>query len=343
MLHLLFFFGCLLSTLCAEVIPEKILICGVAKNVEKAIPNDIQSATDLGRCFLDYRIIIYENNSADATKQLFEEWAERDPHLIFLSEMPSRRTLAEQSNMKICNRTEMIARARNKVLDVAMESQYDDFKYVVWADLDFVQPWDIENLLDTILNPEQEWDAVLANGSYDLFALRDPQFPIGFELLGNKYWENLDKVLARFSLDPNGHWRKVYSAFGGLGIYKRESIKECRYSGTVTRDLEKVVIEWLKKANESQDVCLWDEYQELRSSGTTITLKKERIANRKQYPKEFGVRLMNPLGIGRIVWFSCTEGTTLPWTCEHVPFHASMALRGHDKIYINPRIIVNWP
>jgi hypothetical protein len=331
MLHLLFFFGCLFSTLYAEVIPEKILICGVAKNVGKAIPNDIQSATDLGRCFLDYRIIIYENNSSDVSKQLFEEWAAIDPHVIFLSETLTKRALAEQSHMKICNRTEMIARARNKVLDVAMQSEYDDFKYIVWADLDFV------------LNPEQEWDAVLANGAYDLFAFRDPEFPIGFELLGTKYWENFKKVLARFSLDPNGPWRKVYSAFGGIGIYKRESIKGCRYSGTVTRDLEKVVIDWLKKANDSKDVCLWDEYQELRSSATVITLKKKRISDRKEYPKELGIRLMNPLGIGRIVWFSCTQGTTLPWTCEHVPFHASMTLRGHDKIYINPRIIVNWP
>ncbi|MBS0604573.1 MAG: hypothetical protein JSS60_05995 [Verrucomicrobia bacterium] len=51
-----------------------------------------------------------------------------------------------------------------------------------------------------------------------------------------------------------------------------------------------------------------------------------------------GVRLHNANGLGRVVWFSCTRKCTLPWTCEHVPFHASMILKGHDRLFINPRL-----
>ncbi|MGC1879441.1 MAG: glycosyltransferase [Rhabdochlamydiaceae bacterium] len=341
MFYLLVIFGCLFSPLYAAVVPEKVLICGVCKNIEKAIPNTIQSATELGAQFLDYRVIIYENNSTDQTKQLLQEWAKKDKHLIFLSEYLSKKQLASQLKMKVRNRTEAIARARNKVLDIVMQDKYEDFKYVVWADLDFLNPWDVKNIIDTILHPEQEWDGVLANGAYDLFALRDTEFPIGFELIGEKYWAHLNQIRDRLSLDPNGPWRKVYSAFGGLGIYKRESIKGCRYSGVVTKDLEKVVTVWLEGGNRG--VCFWEEYQQLLTTTKIIELSEECVANRKLFPDQLGVRLRNGNGLGKIVWFSCTKKRTLPWTCEHIPFHASMSLRGHDKIFINPRLISNHP
>ncbi len=319
------------------------LICGVCKNVEKAVPNTIRSATELGSQFLDYRVIIYENNSTDRTKQLFQEWAKKDHRVVFLSEYLSKKKLASQLKMKVRNRTESIARARNKVLDIVNQGKYEDYKYVVWVDLDLLDPWDIKNIINTILHPEQEWDAVLANGAYDLFALRDPEFPIGFELLGEKYWQHLDKMRVRFSLDSKGPWRKVYSAFGGLGIYKRKSIKGCRYSGIVTKDLETTVITWLDHVKDGKDVCFWNEYQQLLNEAPVIDLKTEHLLNRKLLPREFGIRLQNEKGMGKLIWFSCTRKRTLPWVCEHVPFHASMILQGHDKIFINPRLISNHP
>jgi|ERR1700722_10392474 len=331
-------FICLFFPLHAAPIPEKILICGVCKNVEKAIPNTIQSATKLGEQFSDYRVIIYENNSTDSTKELFQAWAKENPRVVFLSEDLSKKRLAKQLKMKV--RTEAIARARNKVLDIVFQNRFDDFQYVIWADLDFLDPWDIENILDTILHPEQEWDAVLANGAYDLFAFRDPEFPIGFELLGEKYWQNLDKMRAKLSLDRKDPWRKVYSAFGGLGIYKRDAMKGSRYCGVVTKDLEKAVLVWLENASGT---CFWEQYQQLLASAPVIELREERLSKRKRLPDALGLRLHNRFGLGKITWFSCTPRKTLPWTCEHVTFHASMAAHGYDKIFLNPHLRSNHP
>lgn len=342
MIHLLILFLCLFSPLFSTTIPDKVLICGVCKNVEKAIPNTIQSATELGAQFLDYRVIIYENNSTDQTQELFQEWAKKERRVIFLSESLSKKQLASQLKMKVLNRTEMIARARNKVLDIVNQNKYEDYKYVIWVDLDFLDPWDIKNIVDTILYPEQDWDAVLANGAYDLFAFRDPEFPIGFELLGETYWKQLDKIRARLFLNPKGPWRKVYSAFGGLGLYKRKSIKGCRYSGVVTKDLETVVISWLGRI-KMKDICFWNEYQQLLNSTPSIDLTQNYLANRKFFPQELGIRLKNENGLGLITWFSCTPKCTLPWVCEHIPLHASMIVKGHDKIFVNPRLISIHP
>lgn len=328
------FFFSFFGVLQATTIPEKVLICGVGKNVEKAVPNTIRSATELGSHFADYRIIVYENNSSDQTKKLFQDWAKKDPHFIFLSEHLSKKKLKKQLSMGRINRTECIARARNIVLDLVFKKKFDDYKYVVWADLDFLDRWDIESIVDTILHPEQEWDAVFAYGSYDLFALRSPEWPIGFELIGPYYWSHLDVIWKEFVLDKKGPWKKVYSAFGGLGIYKRDAMKGCCYSGVVTPDQEKVTIEWLAKAREKKNVPFLKEYEENLLKYPSIELTGKILANRDAYPPDLGLRLVG----GKITWFSCSQGATLPWTCEHIPLHASMILRGRDRLFINPKI-----
>ena len=316
---------------------EKVLICGVCRNIEKAVPNTVASIRKLGEKFLDYRAVVYENNSTDQTKKLLSKWAESDPHVIYISEQLSTSRLAKQLAMKKLNRTEKIARARNIVLDVAMDRQFDDYKYVIWADLDFLDPWDVDNIVETILHPEHEWDAVFANGAYDLFALRSKELPIGYELIGSSYWAGLKKITDRLQLSSEGHWMSVYSAFGGIGIYKREAMRGSRYSGVVTPDLEKMASIWLAKARREEGHLFLKEYDELIASKTILDISEPLLGTRKNYPKQLGIRLNG----GKLVWFSCTEDTTLPWTCEHVPFHASMALHGYSRFYINPKIRVN--
>jgi hypothetical protein len=317
---------------------DKVLICGVCRNIEKAVSNTVLSITDLGSRFADYQVIIYENNSNDKTASLLRDWAEIDPHVIFLSEKLSTRKISRELAMRIPHRTDKIARARNIVLDVALQKRFDDFKYVIWADLDFLEPWSVDAIVETILHPEQEWDAVFANGSYDLFALRTPELPIGFELVGSLYWDHLSSLREAFILDEKGPWQRVYSAFGGLGIYKRGAIRGCRYSGVVTKDLERAINQWMATALRGpKDVLLLAEYKELLSEANPIELSGP-LLGRKKYPLDaLAVRLPK----GKIVWFSCTKDATLPWTCEHVPFHASMILHGHDRIFINPKIRCN--
>lgn len=236
--------------------------------------------------------------------------------------------------MGVMNRTEAIARARNIVLKVAMGKQFDDYKYVIWADLDFLEPWDIESIVETIFHPEQEWDAVFAYGAYDLFAFRSAECPIGFELLGVSYWEKLDQIRKAFTFNRESPWKKVYSAFGGLAIYKRTALKNCHYSGVITKDLEKLAAVWLEKARGQERICFLKEYEELLKKGMVIDLEGDRLDQRDTLPEQIGVRKPK----SKVVWFSCTPNTTLPWTCEHIPLHASMILNGHDKLFINPKI-----
>ena len=78
-----------------------------------------------------------------------------------------------------------------------------------------------------------------AVSDYDRYAFRDQNYPFGPELLGSFFWnEVLNWPKGLFWIGKE-EWIPVYSAFGGLGIYKRESFLKSSYSGVMTLDLEK--------------------------------------------------------------------------------------------------------
>lgn len=87
----------------------KVLICGVCRDVEKAVLNSVNNIEELGSKFSDYAVIIYENNSKDHTADLFAIWAEKNPKVTFISEKLIEKHLPQ-------SRPERIARARNIVL-----------------------------------------------------------------------------------------------------------------------------------------------------------------------------------------------------------------------------------
>ena len=324
-------------------INERVLICGICRNIEKSIPNNIASIEKLGSDFADYRVIIYENNSTDKTAALMKNWASKNSRVLFLSENLTKEDAMRASPMRVIERLVLIARARNKVLDVIMRSEYEDFKYVIWADLDFTDPWDISNIVDTIVNPEQEFDAVFAGGEYDILAFRNKEFPIGYELLGQLYWNAVNSIRSAPSFkkifDPNSSWSRVYSAFGGIGIYKRESMKGCKYSAIVTPDLERSIVNWI----QNRESFLLKEYEEILKSYPILDIKSERLYRLHPSITPIGMRLFNEHGLGQITYFSCKTFQSLPCTCEHVTFHASMSLLGKDKLFINPRLRIRHP
>ena len=87
-------------------------------------------------------------------------------------------------------------------------------------------------------NPQQEWDAVFANGSYDLFALRSPEFFLSVELVGDSWGQSLKVIRSHLKkrLDEVD-WLPVDSAFGGLAIYRKEALKKVRYGALLNKSI----------------------------------------------------------------------------------------------------------
>lgn len=330
------------ALLCGAEIHEKVLICGVCQNVESRLVKTKMIMESIGALFDDYRILIYENNSTDRTPEILASWTRANPKVWLKSENLSDEELADVIVNVYSNGspflTERIARARNIVLAEALSPAYADFPYLIWMDMDFVRFPNFEGFIDTFQS-EQEWDAVFAYGVdpsniyWDWYAFRDANFPIGPELLG-MYWWHLNKYLTLTEQDP---WYPVHSAFGGCGIYKKASIQDCYYSGLATTDLESLA-KMLMQEKEHPQIL---NYLNLNASLEGIYPVEEAKPNLPCIvnPRMGIVLHSNP---DALIWRMNTFVYQYPSVCEHVPFHASMIVRGHDKLYINPKLVFRY-
>ena len=218
-------------------ISEKtIIICGILRNAEKGLHRNIPVVDDFCRHFRDFRIVIYENDSTDNTKEILKAWSETNPekiHVILENTVKKESVFSAKSVRKDpFIRTQKLGECRNRYL-AHIEEQGWNADYLMVIDLD-VAHIDVKAIL-TSFNSDVEWDAVAAFGYslspkfkkryHDTFALTEygdennPQTHEKVVGLADKYGK----------LKPKDDWVRVYAAFCGIAIYKFEALKGFRY------------------------------------------------------------------------------------------------------------------
>ncbi len=125
-----------------EKLPQKIMICGVCKNVAYRLPYSIKIMEKIGDLFSDYRVVVYQDNSSDQTSEILKNWSKKNTKVQAISEYIEDSVLKKlyvnwDSAAKGYFKPECIARARNIVQNIAMSDQYQQFEYVIWMDMDF--------------------------------------------------------------------------------------------------------------------------------------------------------------------------------------------------------------
>jgi len=304
---------------------SNVIICGICKNVENSLSSTIENIKLLGSKFHQYRVVVYENNSEDLTKTILAQWARWDKNVLVISEDLDTNHLTEGFVCFDCNgnssRMERIAKARNRILQEIFTSQFDAFGFVIMVDLDFQKKWPIDEIVHTIhVKGDEDWDAITANGIrsdgiyYDRFAFRNEKFLLGPELLGETWWREIEKTPLRFDGD---HWIPVFSAFGGLAIYKKDSIRGCFYSGSVTENLRV-------------------DYGDILSLSAPINTHIQEYIHINYFEE-------NPrMGNLPILFIENSGYSGSPVCCEHVTFHADMRQKGNGKIFINPKMFMHY-
>ena len=315
------------------MLPCKVILCGVVKNVEKNIEKNIEHCIETGKLFQDYKIIIYENNSTDDTKNILSRYSDRAE--IITEDIPYDTI---KSNSKIWTATfrtgsdhpcriEQICNARNKVISEYNKPEYDDYHYIIWIDLDS-GGWDLEGIKNSF-DRKDEWDAVFAGcNHYDHYALRlDPTititddyyknisqyneiFCMGPETLGETYW----KLREQYNINFNNMKQliPVYSAFNGLGIYKKELFKENKYDCIVTDDVKTLARKIIDHPTFNQyQMRIYSKCHKFRSGG-----HRDDKTN---------------------IYWKSNSGYNRPVVCEHVCLHSSLILKNY-KLMINPKM-----
>jgi len=186
----------------------------------------------------------------------------------------------------------MICNARNKVITEINKKEYDDYTYVIWIDMDS-NGYNVKGI-ENSFQCKKDWDVIYANGIehgsyYDLYALRTDNIPYGPEILGEYFWRNMKQM----TISDKSNLIPVYSAFGGIGIYKKEIFKKHRFDCIVNEDLELFYDKYLKEHSLDKDI--------------------EMIIKNYDYKFPIGYKSLKS-----IIFWKANSGYNSPVVCEHV-------------------------
>lgn len=218
-------------------IPDNILVVGLARDCEDAIASEIQRIQLAVVANKSVSFLVVESDSSDRTAEELERLGSTIENFRYLS-------LGRLSE-GIPRRTDRIAYCRNVYLDeIKSNPLYSSVDHIVVADMDGVNA---RLTREAYLScwARDEWDVCTANQAgpyYDLWALRHRAWnPVDcwdqcrfMESLGvapdiAMYASVYSKMV---SIQPDGGWIEVDSAFGGLAIYRRSALLDGRYDGT---------------------------------------------------------------------------------------------------------------
>jgi hypothetical protein len=333
------------SLIAVDKIQKNVIISGTCKDVALEIPYTIKIIEKIANLFENYQIIIYENNSYDNTKIILNNWAKKNNKVKIISEDFDQEYLNSLIINKLIDpwfgmysKTEILAMARNKLLKEIFKDNYSKFSHVIMMDLDFI----IEpryQAFSEIFSSNIKWDAVFANGIYykdkrlhsDRYAFRDQEQPFGCELFGDKHLNYLRGVSFKF----NDLWHPVISGFGGCAIYRKDSIKNCLYSGVVNQDLSKFIQNFIKKNKNHDFVRKY--FGDLKKVNHYRYINSYDVKFKKFMDQDNGIIIKN--FNDKLVWRMSDYVYSYPAVCEHVPFHCAMINRGYDKLFIVPNFL----
>ena len=224
---------------------QTLIICGIVRDAEKGLKHNIPVINALCRRVKDFRIIIYENDSHDQTKDLLRTWHQQDEQRIHVSlnNTDPTRTIPKAAAVG-CNpffskkRIEKMASLRNHYMEY-IDSHHWSADLMMVVDMDVAQLY-LDGILDTLLSPIC-WDAVAANGYSTSPSLRRRYHDTYALTLYNDNSPQTEKKIkshaARLGkLKPGDAWMRVDSAFGGLALYNFQAIKGLRYTALPNND-----------------------------------------------------------------------------------------------------------
>ena len=279
--------------------------------------------------FPDMQIYIYENNSTDNTKADLERWAAMNSRIHYKCEdIPEeeflKTTAPRTMDNKAC-RMVKIAYARNKLMEMLEETDIGSREEdrIIMIDPDLPVMFDADSLIAILKSGRNDYDALFANGKglrgnyYDASAYFDTQFPFGMELIPERtvFDEKYKSIMVNIPVAAPRI--PVFSAFGGIGVYRASAIRGLRYSGVVTEDVHKVYT----------NVC--------RSYPSHPWVQR---VNQKPVTHIEGA-LMGVYLFDDKLFYRNNSGYNYPVICEHVPFHCAMINRGASRLFVDPSLV----
>lgn len=217
---------------------KTIIVCSIVRDAELGLRRNIPVISEVCRWFGDYKVVVFENDSKDKTKQLLKDWMVKDPNHVFafMKDTDGKATIPTFKESKGNpffghKRIDRMAVLRNQYMDLLWEKGWEaDYLMVVDLDVARIYLKGVITSFDEVI----AWDAVTAFG-YSLSPTLKPRYHDTYALTmyGDDEPQTEQKIAEmRFqlaSLGDGSQWIRVASAFGGIAIYKMEAVKGVRY------------------------------------------------------------------------------------------------------------------
>ena len=220
----------------AQLKKMRLAVCGLARNCASKFPATIRFIETLSTYFESTTIVVVENDSRDKTRAILNNWADSCSSLhIIDGKVPGEENASDTNANPYYSfkRVSRLAALRNQYLDfLKAQAVAPDFVLVLDFDVDRIS---LEGVLDSFTR-EADWDVATAYGYslsptlleryHDTYAL----VPLGEENI-LQLETGLKAIQRNWKQDiASSELVRVYSAFGGLAIYKYKQIIDLRYT-----------------------------------------------------------------------------------------------------------------
>lgn len=226
---------------------SSIVICGLARNIKNNFVKIRERLTYIGQQFQDYRIICFENDSTDGSRELLEQWMIDNSHFILLNcdKWGSHRcqlktlpgyTLGFMSKKRMQN----MAIYREEYLNY-VKTYYSNFDYMLVCDFDLNGNQSMDGLYHSLA--ATNWTAIFINGhipicgTYGLYTIMYDglaNIPLNDNTpMKNKTLTNIicQTHIMNTRISSHSSLYEVKSAFNGYGLYKISSLTNVSYIG----------------------------------------------------------------------------------------------------------------
>ncbi|MDG2381527.1 MAG: hypothetical protein P8N76_07625 [Pirellulaceae bacterium] len=209
---------------------RRVVIAGLARDLDAILPLTISRIEALGKLFEEYHVIVYENDSADHTLELLQAWASSNPRVTICSEV--RNDPVNQAE-RCLSRAARMAYYRTQCQQ-QITQQYSHFDNVILVDMDLEGGWSADGIANTF--GHSDWDFVGAFGIIFRRQLLAPNCVTHYDAwayrVDEAYTPMTTKEVNSILFRRGDPLQAVTSCFGGLGIYRMPAYLEGRYDGT---------------------------------------------------------------------------------------------------------------